>query len=237
VIQVQRTLYDLAGANPDVRFSPPCWAIKLSLKHKGLDFNTIPWRFTDKNVLEVSGQSRVPVLVDGEHEVHDSWQIALYLDETYPDKPLMKSDALRSAARFTKAWVDNTMQQATLLLILDDIYACIHEKDRDYFRESREKRFGKPIDQVCTDKQSQSVILDGILKPLGETLSNLEFLGGATPNYSDYVVFGRLQWARVVSRAPFAPTDTDGPIAAWFSRILDLYDGFAAKSPTVRNQS
>jgi len=232
----QRTLYDLAAANPDVRFSPPCWAIKLALKHKGLDFDTIPWRFTDTNVLDVSGQSRVPVLVDGGHEVHDSWQIALYLDKTYPDKPLMKSYTLRSAARFTKAWVDNTMQPAILPLILEDIYDCIHEKDRDYFRESREKRFGKPLDQVFTDKKGQAIILEGILKPLEETLSEIDFLGGAAPNYSDYVVFGRLQWARVVSREPFAPTDTDGPIAAWFSRILDLYDGFAAKSPIIRNQ-
>ena len=234
--QSQRTLYDLAGTNPDVRFSPPCWAIKLALKHKGLAFETVPWRFTDKNVLEVSGQSRVPVLLDSDHEVHDSWQIALYLDETYSEKPLMKSDALRSAARFTKAWVDNVMQPAILPLILSDIYDCIHEKDRDYFRESREKRLGKPLDQVCQDRQSQNALLDGILKPLTETLTELQFLGGSTPNYSDYIVFGRLQWARVVSREPFAPTDHDGPIAAWFSRILDLYDGFAAQSPTVRNQ-
>ena len=233
--QAQRTLYDLAAANPEVRFSPPCWATKLAMKHKGLAFETIPWRFTDKNVLEVSGQSRVPVLLDGEREVHDSWQIALYLDETYPKKPLMKSDALQTAARFTKTWVENTMQPAILPLILLDIYDCIHEKDRDYFRESREKRFGKPLDQVFLDKEKHRAILDGVLKPLAETLTEADFLGGASPNYADYVVFGRLQWARVVAREPFAPTDGDGPISAWFSRVLDLYDGFAAKSPTVRN--
>ncbi len=31
---------------------------------------------------------QVPVLVDGDQVVHDSWQIAEYLDKTYTDKPM-----------------------------------------------------------------------------------------------------------------------------------------------------
>ena len=41
-------LYDLAGAEPERRFSPYCWRTKLALMHKSLPFDTIPWRFTDK---------------------------------------------------------------------------------------------------------------------------------------------------------------------------------------------
>jgi Glutathione S-transferase, N-terminal domain len=44
-------MFDLAGAEPDRRFSPYCWRIKLALMHKGLEFETIPWRFTDKSVI------------------------------------------------------------------------------------------------------------------------------------------------------------------------------------------
>jgi len=231
--QTKRTIYDLAGANPDLRFSPPCWAIKMSMKHKGLEFETIPWRFTDKDAISFSGQGRVPVLLDGDREVHDSWQIAQYLDETYPDKPLMKSSTVQASVRFVKAWVDNAMQPAIMPLIIADIYDCIHEKDRDYFLESREKRFGMPLDQVCKDKQKQAAVLNEVLKPLAEALSELDFLGGSTPNYADYAVFGRLQWARVVSRETFAPTDWEGPISEWFNRLLNLYDGFAKQTPRV----
>ncbi len=62
-------LYDLAGAEPDRRFSPYCWRIKMALAHKGLEFETIPWRFTDKDIdVAPAGKAgRVPVLVDGEH--------------------------------------------------------------------------------------------------------------------------------------------------------------------------
>ena len=41
-------LYDLAGAEPDRRFSPYCWRTRMALAHKGLEVETIPWRFTEK---------------------------------------------------------------------------------------------------------------------------------------------------------------------------------------------
>ena len=59
-------LYDLAGAEPDRRFSPYCWRIRMALAHKGLAVETIPWRFTDKAEIVASGQKFVPVLVDGD---------------------------------------------------------------------------------------------------------------------------------------------------------------------------
>jgi glutaredoxin len=62
-----RQLYDLAGAEPERRFSPYCWRAKLALIHKGLPFDTIPWRFNEKKAIAFSGQGRVPVLVDGGH--------------------------------------------------------------------------------------------------------------------------------------------------------------------------
>src|ERR1043165_4592545 len=45
-------LYDLAAAEDDRRFSPYCWRTKMALKHKGLEFETLPWRFTEKERIE-----------------------------------------------------------------------------------------------------------------------------------------------------------------------------------------
>src|SRR5207237_7404879 len=81
-------LYDLAGAEDDRRFSPYCWRVKMALKHKGLDFETIAWRFTEKDAIAQYKSTTVPVLVDGTNSVYDSWAIALYLDEVYPSRPL-----------------------------------------------------------------------------------------------------------------------------------------------------
>lgn len=44
-------LYDLAGAESERRFSPYCWRTKLALAHKCLAVETIPWRFTDKDMI------------------------------------------------------------------------------------------------------------------------------------------------------------------------------------------
>ena len=41
-------LYDLSGKN-NIRFSPPCWNVKLCLIYNNIDFDTIPIRFTEKD--------------------------------------------------------------------------------------------------------------------------------------------------------------------------------------------
>ena len=49
-------LYDLSGKN-DIRFSPPCWNIKLCLIQNEIKFKTIPVRFTDKDKIAFSKQN------------------------------------------------------------------------------------------------------------------------------------------------------------------------------------
>ena len=65
-------MYDLAGADAARRFSPFCWRTRMALAHKGLDVETIPWRFTDKQAIAFSGQGRVPIVRAGERSVFDS---------------------------------------------------------------------------------------------------------------------------------------------------------------------
>src|SRR3546814_1325539 len=102
-----RTLYELVGAE-DRRFSPYCWRIRMALAHKGLDAELEPCRFTEKHKLAFSGQKLVPVLVDGERVVNDSWAIACYLDEAYPDAPSLLGGPIgRGTARFLNLWTED----------------------------------------------------------------------------------------------------------------------------------
>ena len=78
-------LYELVGKD-DRRFSPYCWRARMALEHKGLDYETVPVRFTDKDLIAFSGQERIPVVRDGDNVVSDSWDIAEYLERQYPDK-------------------------------------------------------------------------------------------------------------------------------------------------------
>lgn len=92
-----RTLYDLAAADDKRRFSPYCWRVKMALAHKELEVETVPWRFTEKDVIAFSGQGRVPVLIDGDKVVADSWAIANDLEDRYPDRKSLFGDVTAGA--------------------------------------------------------------------------------------------------------------------------------------------
>ena len=112
-------LFDLAGAEDDRRFSPNCWRIKMALQHKGLVAETVPWRFVEKDAIAFSGQKSVPVLVDGDKTISDSWVIAEYLEATYPDAPsLFGGPAGQGLALFVKFWCEQTLHRVILRIIL-----------------------------------------------------------------------------------------------------------------------
>lgn len=219
--------YDLAGADENFHFSPFCWRIRMALAHKGLPFQTIPWRFSDKALIATSGQGAVPVIVDGARMIHDSWAIANYLDEMYASRPLFGNAAARGAALMMKYWAERTLHPLLSRILMLDIFAAIHEKDKPYFRESREKRFGMTLEQWSAEPEKYAEQLRSALEPVRLTVSEQAFVCGATPAFADYIVFGALQWARCVS--PRALLARDDPVYAWRQRLLDSFDGAAGK--------
>lgn len=223
-------LYDLAGAEDNRRFSPYCWRVKLALAHKDLPVETIPWRFTEKDRIAASGQGRVPVLVDGDKWIADSWTIACYLEDAYPDRPsLFGGAAGRALSRFYVGWADGVLQAAMVRLIVRDILDHLHPKDRAYFRQSREARFGKTLEEVVADREKNLPAFRTLLAPLRVALQDQPFLGGASPLQADYIVFGSFQWARASSA--FQLLAPDDIVHAWRERLLALYDGLARKAP------
>ena len=82
-----RKLFELCGTDPVRRFSPYCWRSRMALAHKGLEAEVVPWRFTETEALASAGSDKVPVLVDGAKTIADSWSIAEYLEECYPEAP------------------------------------------------------------------------------------------------------------------------------------------------------
>jgi len=218
-------MWDLAAAEDDRRFSPYCWRIRMALAHKGLEVETIPWRFTDKDAIGFSGQGLVPVIRDGATEVHDSWSIACYLDDTYPAKPLLEGRQARPLAYAFKFWVESALHGPVLRAILPDLFAALHEKDKAYFRESREKRFGRTLEEVGGDPKKAVAELRTALLPARQALVQSPFVSGGAPGFADYILFGPFQWARAVS--PQRLLEPDDPVFAWRERMLDLYGGLA----------
>jgi len=79
-------LFELVGTDEARPFSPFCWRTRMALAHKGLSAESIPWCFTEKAAIAPHNSEKVPVLIDGESSVADSWAIANYLEDRYPDR-------------------------------------------------------------------------------------------------------------------------------------------------------
>lgn len=223
-------IWDLAAADDAVRFSPFCWRIHLALAHKGLSSKTHPWRFTDKDVIAFSGQGLVPVIRDGETVVSDSWTIAGYLDEAYPDRPrLIDGPQALALTSFVRQWAQVTLSPIIMRTIMPELFAAVAEKDKAYFRESREQRLGRRIEEIRTPIETAKADMKAALHPMRLTLAGQPFLCGATPAFADYIVMGAFMWARCISRLDLL--DADDPVHAWRERMLDLFDGLARRAP------
>jgi glutathione S-transferase len=178
----------------------------------------------------MSGQARVPVLLDGDKIVSDSWTIAEYREDTYQHRPFLFGSAeARAVTRFINSWADTVVNGALVRLLLTDIFAHLHEKDRRYFRESREKRFGMPLEEVSADRDTRVVGFRQSLEPARIILAAQSYLAGGRPLYADYILFGCFMWARSISN--FRVLTSDDPIYSWRERMLDGLSALARKAP------
>lgn len=221
-------LYELAAG--ERRFSPYCWRIRMALAAKGLEAERVPIRFSDKALLAFSGQDRVPVLKDGETVVFDSWRIACHLEDTYPDRPPLFGNAIaRGTGRVLNHWADKVQLPGIAPLVIHEIFRHVDPEDRAYFRQSREKRFGRRLEDVQAEREARLPAFRASLEPLRATLKEQTFLAGAAPAYADFIVFGGFQWARSVSDFPLL--DHDDPMYGWLQNMLGLYGGLARHTP------
>lgn len=224
-----RQLYELCGTDPARIFSPYCWRSRMALAQKGLDFESVPWRFTETDRLAFAQHDKVPVLVDGDRVVADSWAIAQYLDEAYPAAPSL----LRGNPEpyvFVAAWNDAVLQAGLARLIVSDIPPLLAPAHAAYFHESREKRFGMPLAQVTAGREEKLPAFRATLQPLRVALRGRTFLGGDAPDYADHIVFGSFMWAR--STSPLPIIEPDDALWPWRERMLDLFGGMARNAPS-----
>ncbi len=228
-------LYDLAGSDPELRFSPFCWRVRMALAHKGVEPDTVPWRFHERDRLPGSPRNQqVPVVVDGSRVVAGSTSIAFHLEERHPTGPSLFNGAGGEAhVHFILAWVDAVMLPRLLPIAAANVLPVLHEADQEYFRETRERRLGMTLEQARAESEERLPDFQHSLEPLRVTLDQQDFLGGDEPSYADYGVFGGFQWARCIG-APEVLAEDD-PIRSWRETMLDLFDGLARQAVVARD--
>jgi glutathione S-transferase len=226
-------LYDLTDAQ-DRRFSSNCWRVRFALAHKGLDYETVPTRFTDIATVGNGSHKTIPVIEDKGQEICDSWVIANYLEDTYTESPSLFGPEGRNGpgyafSQFLQHWSMRTISFPMLHVIIKDIHDRLDPADQPYFRESREKRFGQTLEQMVENREATLEEFRGGLSPLRAGLHDQPFLSGAAPAYPDYIITAALLWPRAMS--PVKVLDDDDVLVPWLSRMLELHDGLAGKQP------
>ena len=209
--------------------SPFSWRIRYALAHKGLDPEVRPTRFAEvERIRRLSGQDLVPILEDGDRVVHDSWAIACYLDDRFPDRPsLFGSEIGRGTARLVNLWSDTVLHPPLRRLISADFIWCLDPGDREYFRRSREAQFGASLEDASADSESALAFAEAC-RPLERTLAEQPFLAGGAPAYVDYIVFSVFQWARIgTPQDVLGAGNEHAPLRAWRERMIGLYDNLA----------
>ena len=223
-------LCDLLGRD-GYRFSPYVWRTKMALAHKGLTAETVGITLSDKSALTGwTDYRKAPVLKHGDTIVCDSWRIAVYLEETWPERPRLFPDSASLAfARFLNGWVVADLYPMLLPLIARDVLDHVHPDDRARYRTTREERLGRSLEEARAQRESEVMLFRNRLGPLREALGEARFLCGEAPCYADYILFGLFQWARCTSAFPLL--EAKDPLHAWRHDMLELFEGLGRKAP------
>ncbi len=218
------TFYDLA-LSTGATISPFVWATKYALKHKGFDLDVVPGGFT--GIPERTGgmTERLPAIVDDGKWVLDSWGIVEYLDQTYPERPvLIPHPSVAAVTRALDAWFWGVASGPWMRCFCVNYRDLSVPQDHEYITYSREKMLGKSLEEMQQGWEDRLPQISANLEPLRIALREVPFLGGETPNYADYRILGSILFTASVCKTSPALA-ADDPLRPWIESLLDMYDG------------
>jgi glutathione S-transferase len=116
-------------------------ALALAQKRRGNARVDVEWIDIDPDdrseVVRVSGQELVPVLVDGDRVLSDSPVILEYLEERFPDPPLYPADpARRAELRTFVDWFNRVWKRPPNLIVAEELRA---EPNRERIAELEQR--------------------------------------------------------------------------------------------------
>ena len=215
--------FDLALSH-GATISPFVWATKYAIAHKGLDMEVVPGGFT--GIMErTGGQSeRLPAIVDDGEWVLDSWLIAEHLDRKYPDRPTLIGDpSVKVLTQFIETWLWQTAISPWMTCYIKNYRDWSVPEDHAYVTESRERMFGRKIEDIVVGREDRLPQVPPKLELLRGILKEHKWLGGEQPNYADYRALAVFLFCASVADTP--PLTADDPLRDWIDRGFDLYGG------------
>eukprot|EP01113_Clastostelium_recurvatum_P008319 TRINITY_DN13914_c0_g1_i2.p1 TRINITY_DN13914_c0_g1~~TRINITY_DN13914_c0_g1_i2.p1 ORF type:complete len:246 (-),score=47.68 TRINITY_DN13914_c0_g1_i2:43-780(-) len=202
-----RVLYDLVGKE-GLRFSPFVWRAKAVLKYKELPYKTVPCTFTMIRSGTLPSSSRtVPVLVEQGKIVADSWDIAMHLENTHPQKKIFPHQGSKEAAMLFSNSSAFRLHRAIFPLVAPYAFEAVVDEDKDVMREKVSGRLSESLEQLQQREgalyeayRQELAGLDRALGQMKETQSKgraalpSPFLLGESFSYCDALLFATIRW-------------------------------------------
>lgn len=210
-------LYD----NP---LSPYARKVRLALYEKGLEFekHEIHTKSQRDELLRVNPRGEVPALVDGGATIYDSAVICAYLEERYPQVPLLPADPVeRARCRRLEKISDGAVDVAGILVFVSKMV-----------RPELEQQFPELPPKV-------TAAVEGVYDFLERELVGRQFFAGDSFSIVEAALLPHVTVFAFVGY-PIGPSRPN--LAAWFERMnqresvqRDLADALAAweKSQTI----
>ncbi len=212
-------LYELSGKN-DLRFSPPCWMVKICLIHKQINFETEPVRFSEKHKIEFSYQQLVPILKHQSGFVYDSWNIINWLDKNYDNKKIFLNFSSKNFSYFLYLWTSRQLLPILFEIIAHEIPNVLEGDDLDYFIRTRENRIKGPITKFIPNISENIKKFRKLISPIRKIIEIEGFISGKEPGVEDYIFFGNFKWVYSCSCCDLL--EVNDPIYTWYKNIHKL---------------
>jgi glutathione S-transferase len=216
--------------------SPFCDKIR-----RALNWKRIPYRLHDLSMVEVLTKLRrvnpirkVPALdVDGEVVV-DSTDIAYFLDERWPERPLLPRDpAERALCHFLEDWADESLYFYELRLRFtfpknrDRWLAVLLEGDAPLLRRILAPVAGRAVREQCAQqgvgRKPEAMVLRDVerhLDALSAWLAGRSWLVGGALTLADLAVYAQLRCIDCTPEGRERIRARAG-IAEWMSRVAE----------------
>lgn len=174
-------LYELRGKNPDLIWSCNPWKSRMCLNLKGIEFESIPLTYLEihsvlPEVLHKTEGCTVPVLVDNEMVIQDSFKIAQYLDENYPGPSIFYGGL--ALQEFAYNWMERAILFPLFKLTILDIADKLDEGSKEYFLTARTQMFGNLTQLTAVNRDENINYIQANLDYLLENLKTHKFISG-----------------------------------------------------------
>jgi len=203
-------LYERLGAD-NLCPSPIGYRVRIALFLKQMDCPRVPMRMVDVDRLEAeTGSRNCPAMVDGETRLISSAAVVRHLDAVDPDRVVFGD----TDKHFNIDAVESEVGMRAGKVIAPWFVERLCPEDRDYFRRTREERFGMTFAELVAHRSTFELDLAFTVGRLATRLERGPFFSGTTPGFADSVIYGYLLWIDISD--PSAMPELPPGMAAWY---------------------